>query len=69
MKPLTPTQHTVLAFIERHIRRYGYAPTVRELAEKTGRSRTAAHYLITQLVEKGYLERTAGLERSLRLAA
>ena len=69
MKPLTPTQHTVLAFIERHIRRYGYAPTVRELAEKTGRSRTAAQYLIEQLIEKGYLEREAGKARHLKLAS
>ena len=67
MKPLTPTQHTAKAFIVRHIQRYGFAPTVREFAEKTGRSPTAAHYLIDQLVAKGHLVRGTGLARSLRV--
>jgi len=69
MKPLTSKQHTVLAMITRHIRRYGYAPTVQEVADKTGRSKTAAYALICQLVTKGHLERGYGKSRHLKLAA
>jgi SOS-response transcriptional repressor LexA len=69
MKPLTSKQHTVLAMITRHIRRYGYAPTVQEVADRTGRSKTAAYSLISQLVAKGHLERGYGKSRHLKLAA
>lgn len=56
MKPLTSKQHTMLATLSRHIRRYGYAPTVRELAKKTGRSPTAAYALMRQLDAKGHIK-------------
>ena len=69
MKPLTSKQHTALAMIARHIRRYGYAPTVQEVADRTGRSKTAAYSLICQLVAKGHLEREAGKSRHLKLAS
>ena len=43
MVTLTEKQASVLAYISEHVRRYGYAPSVTEVAKATGRSKTAAH--------------------------
>ena len=42
MVSLTEKQASVFAYISRHVRRYGYAPSVAEVANATGRSKTAA---------------------------
>jgi len=64
---LTEKQATVLAYISRHIRRYGYAPSVREVAEATGRSRTAAHALIAQLAKRGAIKHDKYSHRAIEL--
>lgn len=67
MVSLTEKQATVLAYISRHIRRYGYAPSVREVAEATGRSRTAAHALMEQLHKRGAIKRDKYTHRAIEL--
>jgi repressor LexA len=64
---LTEKQATVLAYISRHIRRYGYAPSVREIATATGRSRTAAHALVTQLAKRGAIKHDKYSHRAIEL--
>lgn len=67
MTPLTTKQADVLQMIERHIRRYGYVPSVREIAAKTGRSPTAAHALINQLEKRGAITKEANSARNIKI--
>ena len=67
MKALTQKQLNVLAYLSRHIRRYGYAPSVKELAEATGRSKTAAHALLEQLHKRGAIKRDKYTHRAIEL--
>lgn len=52
---LTSTQEHALGVYRRLTEKKGEPPTVRELAEALGKSRNAAHFMIQQLREKGYL--------------
>lgn len=67
MAALTPKQASVLAMIDRHIRRYGHAPSVREIAEKTGRSRTAAQAIIVQLEKRGKIRKESYSHRTIEV--
>jgi len=64
---LTQKQADMLRMISRHIRRYGYSPSVREIAEKTGRSTTAAHIMIKQLEKRGAIRRTEHRDRAIEV--
>ncbi|REJ67642.1 MAG: hypothetical protein DWQ28_06595 [Proteobacteria bacterium] len=67
MVSLTEKQATVLAYIRRHIKRYGYAPSVREVAKATGRSTTAAQHLMTQLEKRGAIKRSRYETRAIEM--
>jgi len=67
MVSLTEKQATVLAYIRRHIKRYGYAPSVREVAKATGRSPTAAQHLMTQLEKRGAIKRSRYETRAIEM--
>ena len=67
MVSLTEKQATVLAYIRRHIKRYGYAPSVTEVAKATGRSRTAAHALISQLAKRGAIKHDKYTHRAIEV--
>jgi repressor LexA len=57
MRGLTARQETVVAFIQRHVRRHGKAPTYREIARHIGRDVRAAYQHVQALERKGVLER------------
>ena len=67
MVTLTEKQASVLAYISRHVRRYGYAPSVTEVAKATGRSKTAAHALMAQLHKRGAIKRNRYTHRAIEL--
>ena len=67
MVTLTEKQASVFAYISRHVRRYGYAPSVMEVAKATGRSKTAAYALITQLQKRGAIKRDKYTHRAIEL--
>ncbi len=63
MKTLTKRQRQLLAFIRSHLRRYGYPPTLREMAGYLGvRSPNAVNDHLKALEHKGYLKRRGGLK-------
>lgn len=65
---LTARQRLTLSIIARHIDDRGMAPTYAEIAEALGASSaTSAVHLVGALEEKGYIRRTPGRARSLRL--
>ena len=45
----------------------GYTPTIRELAELTGRTSTPTHTMIELLVKRGRIVKIAGSARSLEI--
>ena len=67
MTSLTQKQANVLAYIDRHTRRVTVAPDVREIAEATGRSRTAAHALVAQLAKRGAIKHHKYSHRAIEL--
>jgi len=55
---LTPRQAEILAYISEYTDNRGYAPTLQEIGQKFGLSSVATvHKHISNLVDKGYLER------------
>ena len=68
MEELTARQEKVLRFVEEYISRHGFAPSVREVAAamRIGTPKGAADHL-KALERKGYLERSRGRSRALRV--
>ena len=65
--PLTPKQHNMRLVIARFHRKHGYYPSIRELADKTGKSMTQCARYMNALVKRGAAEKTAGIARGFRL--
>ena len=66
--PLTARQRLALSVIVRHVDDRGLAPSYAEIAEALGAaSATSAVHLVESLEEKGYVARTPGRARSLRV--
>lgn len=54
--------------IAKHAKVHGYAPSIRELAEwLRGKSHSAVQWRLRILIEKGYLTRTPGVSRGIRV--
>lgn len=67
-RPLTNRQAETLELIKGFINQKGYAPSVTEVADLLQlKSRSTAHSLVKQLVNKGYLEKTDKEVRTLRV--
>jgi SOS-response transcriptional repressor LexA len=67
-RPLTNRQKETLELIKGFIDLKGYAPSVTEVADLLKiKSRSAAHSLVKQLVDKGYLVKTDYEVRTLRV--
>lgn len=64
---LTPKQAEVLRVIRQFEETYDYTPSIDELAGLTGRTRTPTHSLLQQLERRGYISRTPGSARSIKL--
>lgn len=64
-QPPTPRQSDVLAFIAAYRHRHGYAPAMREIADKLGISKVSIFEHVNELVRKGHLRRDPHKARSL----
>ncbi|MBM3283707.1 transcriptional repressor LexA [Candidatus Gottesmanbacteria bacterium] len=61
-------ERQVLGFISQYIQRHGYAPTLVEIAESLGvNAVSTVHEHLERLVQKGYIKKTPGFERSIEL--
>ena len=65
MKPLTPRQKDVLAAIGELTRRYGYPPTLREIARAVGLCLSTTSYYVSTLEAKGAISRVPGIPRTI----
>jgi repressor LexA len=52
---VTDRQARVLRFIEQYIRRHGYSPSIREIADGLGMTPAGAHYHVQMLKKKNLL--------------
>lgn len=69
MNDLTERQKKVLAFIEKHRSRYGYPPTMREIADHIGAKWShGVERHLQALEKKGFIKREAVKSRGIRLA-
>jgi DNA-binding IclR family transcriptional regulator len=65
---LTRYEDRVLAALRAHTAAHGYHATVRELQAIAGiRSTSTVHRALDGLVRAGYVDRDAGIARSIRL--
>jgi len=58
---------TVLAVIRWHIERFGYAPTVREIALELDASKATIHEALTILEADGRIERAPAKARAIKI--
>jgi repressor LexA len=68
MQKLTERQQTILEFIKQFIRKEGYPPTVRELAQGFEMKSSSMFDHLTALEQKGFLKRMSRKSRSLELS-
>lgn len=65
---LTPTQRTVLDFIESYSGQHDIMPTFQDIADNVGlKSKGGIHRIVTALEECGHIERLPGRARAIRL--
>ncbi len=65
---LTPKQHELLVFIDKHLRETGCSPSFEEMKEALDlRSKSGIHRLITALEERGFLRRHKHRARALEV--
>jgi repressor LexA len=68
MNTLTKRQKEILDFVSEYIQKHGYSPYYEEIGQKFGLSAlSTVHEHITELVDKGYLEKDERKERGLYL--
>ncbi len=61
-------EREVLEFLAQFQRQYGYSPTLHEIAQATShKSISTVHTIIRSLVEKGYVQKTDGNTRVLKI--
>src|SRR5450631_4155518 len=65
---LSVRQEKVLQFVRDAVRRHGYPPSIREIAEAVGlRSTSSVSHQLEALQKKGYLQRHSGRPRTTEL--
>lgn len=64
---LTRRQKEVFAAIKAYIEEHDTAPTYEELSHRLGIEPSTAHALVRKLVDAGYVDRSGGEERGIRL--
>ena len=68
MEKLTDRQTDILQIIKKLIAKNGYPPTVREIGEAAHLSSPATiHFHLKQLVNKGYISKAAGTNRTIEV--
>lgn len=66
-RPLTKRQTAILKWIIAYIAKHRYPPAVRDLCEQFGTTPCPMQQHLTALARKGYVRRTRGVSRGLRV--
>lgn len=65
MSILSPRQSEVFNFIKRFYNRNSFSPTLREISEEFDISIPSAQGFVNTLIDKGYIQKTPNVQRSL----
>lgn len=65
LSALTPSQHRVLNAVESHVQVHGYPPSLRDLVDACGLSKSVVVEKLEALVRLGYVRRDAGVDRGI----
>lgn len=65
---MTPAQKSVLDFIRSFIKKHEYSPTLQEIAKHRGVSVHAVYQNVDQLIQRGFITKTTGRNRSIRIS-
>ena len=64
---MTPKQKEVLDFIKKFFKDNGYSPSQKEVGNAIGTTQTTARLHIQQLIQRGFLKKKQGNNRSLEI--
>lgn len=64
---LTEREKAAFTFIEQYVKRCDYPPTVVEVGMSLEASQGTAEKTLVKLADKGYIERTKGIARGIRI--
>jgi len=64
---MTPKQKKVLDFIKKFFKDNGYSPSQKEVGYAIGTTQTTARLHIQQLIQRGFLKKKQGNNRSLEI--
>jgi len=65
---LTARQQEILGYLQSHIKKHGYPPSVREIGQALGLSSSSTvHTHLTQLEEKGWIRRDPSKPRAIEI--
>lgn len=61
-------QNSILRFIEKYQKEYGWAPSIREICRETKIESTATvHVYLKKLEKEGFIQRMSGAPRAIKL--
>lgn len=60
-------RRAIMRFVKAYIKRNGISPSLEEITEGVGSSKTTTRYHIGVLIDEGFLVQTEGKYRSLRV--
>jgi repressor LexA len=66
--PLTTRQKEILDYLQKHLKQYGYPPSVREIGQALGLSSSSTvHVHLTNLEDKGWIRRDPSKPRAIEI--
>ncbi len=66
--PLTTRQREILDYMQKHIKQYGYPPSVREIGQALGLSSSSTvHVHLTNIEDKGWIRRDPSKPRAIEI--
>ena len=66
--PLTARQQEILDYLQKHLKQYGYPPSVREIGQALGLSSSSTvHVHLTHLEDKGWIRRDPSKPRAIEI--
>lgn len=68
MISLTPLQSEAKRYLVKHIEKYGFAPTVQDVADHLGiKAKSGGHRLLTMLEKRGHIRRIPYCPRAIEI--
>lgn len=63
---MTPIQREVFIFVDEWWKKYGFSPSLRDVAYLRGKSLTSTSRVVKRLIKLGVLKKVSGMGRTIR---